>query len=67
MKKVRCYFSAHTSVVVAIPDDAELDDAIAIAEENMLKDKIIPQWELDDDGVDDCVDDSEYAVNEKEI
>lgn len=65
MKKVRCDFSAHTSIVVAIPDDAELDDAITMAEEYMQRNNIHQQWELDDEGVDE-VDPSEVAVNEKE-
>lgn len=65
MKKVRCDFSAHTSVVVAIPDDADLDDAIDIAEEYLQCNSIHQQWDLDDGGVDE-VDPSEEAVNEKE-
>lgn len=65
MKKVRCDFSAHTSVVVAIPDDADYDDAAKIAEEYMQTNSITPIWELDDEGVDDA-DDSEEAVNKIE-
>ena len=51
--------------MVAIPDDAELDDAITMAEEYMQRNNIHQQWELDDEGVDE-VDPSEVAVNEKE-
>lgn len=65
MKKVRCDFSAHTSVVVAIPDDAELDDAIDIAEEYLQRNSIHQQWDLDDEGVNE-VDPSEESVNKKE-
>ena len=65
MKKVRCDFSAHTSIVVAIPDDAELDDAITMAEDYMQRNTIHQQWDLDDEGVAE-VDSSEVAVNEKE-
>ena len=62
MKKVRCDFSAHTSVVVAIPDNADYDDAATIAEEYMRTNRITPIWELDDEGIDDA-DYSEEAVN----
>lgn len=62
MKKVRCDFSAHTSIVVAVRDDAELDDAIEIAEDYMRTNSVSPLWELDDEGVDE-VDASEEAVN----
>lgn len=65
MKKVRCDFSAHTSIVVAIPDEAELDDAIEIAEEYMKTKGVTPIWELDDGGVDE-VDETEEAVNNLE-
>ena len=65
MKKIRCDFTAHTSIVVAIPDDAELDDAIEIAEEQMKTNSVTPLWEFDDEGVDE-VDASEEAVNEIE-
>lgn len=65
MKKVRCDFSAHTSIVVAIPDEAELDDAIEIAEEYMKTIGVTPEWELDDGGVDE-VDETEEAVNNLE-
>lgn len=65
MKKVRCDFSAHTSIVVAIPDDAELDDAIEIAEDYMKTNGEHALWELDDEGVDE-VDPSEEAVNKIE-
>lgn len=65
MKKVRCDFSAHTSIVVAIPDEAELDDAIEIAEEYMKTKGVTPVWELDDSGVDE-VDETEEAVNNLE-
>lgn len=65
MKKVRCDFSAHTSIVVAIPDEAELDDAIEIAEEYMKTKGVTPVWELDDGGVDE-VDETEEAVNNLE-
>ena len=65
MKKVRCDFSAHTSVVVSIPDDAELDDAIDIAENYLRTHTVSAQWELDDEGVDE-VDETEDAVNNLE-
>lgn len=65
MKKVRCDFSAHTSIVVAIPDEAELDDAIEIAEEYIKTKGVTPVWELDDGGVDE-VDETEEAVNNLE-
>lgn len=65
MKKVRCDFSAHTSIVVAIPDESELDDAIEIAEEYMKTKGVTPVWELDDGGVDE-VDETEEAVNNLE-
>ena len=65
MKKVRCDFSAHTSIVVAIPDEAGLDDAIEIAEEYMKTKGVTPEWELDDGGVDE-VDETEEAVNNLE-
>ena len=65
MKKVRCDYSAHTSVVVAIPDDAELDDAIEIAENYLATNNVTPSWDLDDGGVDE-VDETEYTVNNLE-
>lgn len=65
MKKVRCDFCAQLSVVVAIPDDAEDDSAVEIAEEYLKRRSVKPQWELEDGGVSDA-DDTEVAINENE-
>lgn len=64
-KKVRLYFTAHCSVVVETPvDDEDYSQAIETAQNSLNGLKgMIPDWEFDDGGVDEDVDDNEQPIN----
>ena len=66
MKKIRVDFVAHCSVVVQVKECGDMyDNAVKLAEQYMQGNPAIrPEWEVEDDGVDDAGDEDFVDVKE---
>lgn len=66
MKKIRVDFVAHRSVVVQVKECGDMyDNAVELAEQYIQGNPaIVPEWEVEDGGVDDAYDEDYVDVKE---